>query len=124
MKRTKNWIVLVALIAPLFSYAAERVTCEDAQKRWSVQFTLDGAKATGLLFKNGEKEIAFYPELEAQTSRFLKYRLFEFKLGGIQYFDLYRVRDSKTFEAAFFFGSNPFRSDTQVSCLAEEVFSP
>ena len=104
MKRTKNWVLLMVLIVPLLSHAAERVTCEDAQKRWSVQFTLDDAKAMELLFKKGENKIAFYPELEAQTSRFLKYRLFEFKLGGIQYFDLYRVRDSKTFEAAFLFG--------------------
>jgi hypothetical protein len=121
MKRLGFLPLFLVMLTPLFAQAAEQVKCGDEEARYSVEFKLDGAKATDLVFKDGDRMIATYSDLDANVSRFFKLQVYEFSLGGIQYFDLERSRDAEQFKGAFLFGANPLRSEVNVRCVARTL---
>jgi hypothetical protein len=133
MKKLFFFATVFTLMAPAITHAAERVSCADDDHRYTVTFVLTDETpeisrvsqkrvvATELMFKDRDREIAVYDREQADASRFLRVSTYEFALGGFQYFEISRKRNSNELYGSFLFGINPLRADVQVSCLATTI---
>jgi len=116
----KKLLFYILAMLSVSSVHAANFHCEDDEKIWKADFSLEETIMTDLnIFKNDVLHRSF-PKLEGSRIRIFKREFFEFDLGSPRYFDFDRRRGAKSFEAVFYLKRHPFAIDITVYCKQEE----